>query len=106
MAHSDSEGETIDDLEFETRITDGDAEEENDIDEDLLGALDNSVDEATEADEVCRSFECVLLEASAYTGLSFGRLRRRRRRRRRVRASHRGPSRCRDLSVIRPRHSR
>jgi transcriptional activator SPT8 len=51
MAHSDSEGETIDDLEFDAR-TDGDAEEENDIDEDLLGALDNGVDEATEADEV------------------------------------------------------
>lgn len=51
MAHSDSEGETIDDLEFDTRTTDGDAEEENDIDEDLLGALDNGVDEATEADE-------------------------------------------------------
>jgi transcriptional activator SPT8 len=52
MAHSDSEGETIDDLEFDARTTDGDAEEENDIDEDLLGALDNGVDEATEADEV------------------------------------------------------
>jgi transcriptional activator SPT8 len=52
MAHSDSEGETIDDLEFDTRTTDGDAEEENDIDEDLLGALDNGVDEATEVDEV------------------------------------------------------
>jgi hypothetical protein len=53
MAHSDSEGETIDDLEFETRSIDADAEEENDVDEDLLGALDNGVDEATEADEVC-----------------------------------------------------
>ncbi|KAG0707686.1 WD40 repeat-like protein [Suillus ampliporus] len=51
MAHSDSEGETIDDLEFETRTTDADAEEENDIDEDLLGALENGVDDATEADE-------------------------------------------------------
>ncbi|KAG1756701.1 WD40 repeat-like protein [Suillus paluster] len=51
MAHSDSEGETIDDLEFETRTTDADAEEENDIDEDLLGALENGVDEATDADE-------------------------------------------------------
>lgn len=53
MAHSDSEGETIDDLEFETRSIDADAEEENDVDEDLLGALDNGVDEATGADEVC-----------------------------------------------------
>jgi hypothetical protein len=51
MAHSDSEGETIDDLEFDAR-TDGDVEEENYFDEDLLGALDNGVDEATEADEV------------------------------------------------------
>jgi len=61
MAHSDSEGETIDDLEFETRTSDADAEEENDIDEDLLGALDNGVDEATEVDEVCMTSECLLL---------------------------------------------
>ena len=53
MAHSDSEGEIIDDLE--SRTTDADAEEENDIDEDLLGALENGVDEATEVDEVCDS---------------------------------------------------
>jgi transcriptional activator SPT8 len=53
MAQSDSEGETIDELDFEAGATDADAEEENDIDEDLLGALDNGVDEATEVDEVC-----------------------------------------------------
>ncbi|KAG1905805.1 WD40 repeat-like protein [Suillus fuscotomentosus] len=43
MAHSDSEGETIDDLEFDTRTTDGDAEEENDIDEDLLAIHPNYI---------------------------------------------------------------
>lgn len=52
MAHSDSEGETIDDLEFETRTTDADGEEDNEIDEDLLGALENGVEDASEVEEV------------------------------------------------------
>ncbi|KIJ69288.1 hypothetical protein HYDPIDRAFT_105887 [Hydnomerulius pinastri MD-312] len=52
MAHSDSEGETIDDLEFD-RTTDADADEdvEIEIDEDLLGDLDAGVDDVTEADD-------------------------------------------------------
>ncbi|KAG6331698.1 hypothetical protein ID866_7389, partial [Astraeus odoratus] len=49
MAHSDSEGETIDDLEFETRTTDADGDDE--IDEDLLGALENGVEDASEMDD-------------------------------------------------------
>lgn len=51
MAHSDSEGETIDDLEFETRTTDADGDEDNEIDEDLLGAIENGVEDASEAEE-------------------------------------------------------
>ncbi|KAI6045758.1 WD40 repeat-like protein [Pisolithus marmoratus] len=51
MAHSDSEGETIDDLEFETRTTDADGDEDNEIDEDLLGALEHGVEDASEAEE-------------------------------------------------------
>lgn len=51
MAHSDSEGETIDDLEFETHTTDADGDEDNEIDEDLLGALENGVEDASEAEE-------------------------------------------------------
>ncbi|KAH7913716.1 WD40 repeat-like protein [Hygrophoropsis aurantiaca] len=51
MPHSDSEGETIDDLEEDTRTTDADGDEDNDLDEDLL-ALENGIaDDATEADE-------------------------------------------------------
>ncbi|KIM58865.1 hypothetical protein SCLCIDRAFT_1218211 [Scleroderma citrinum Foug A] len=48
MAHSDSEG---DDLEFETRTTDADGEEDNEIDEDLLGALEDGVEDASEVEE-------------------------------------------------------
>lgn len=53
MAHSDSEGETIDDLEFDG-TTDGEGDEDNDneIDEALLGALEAGVDDVTEADDV------------------------------------------------------
>ena len=53
MVHSDSEGETIDDLEFDG-TTDGEGEEDNDneIDEALLGALEAGVDDVTEADDV------------------------------------------------------
>ena len=54
MAHSDSEGETIDDLDFEARTTDADGEEDNEIDEDLLGALENGVEDASEVEEVGR----------------------------------------------------
>ncbi|KAF9227669.1 WD40 repeat-like protein [Gyrodon lividus] len=56
MVHSDSEGETIDDLEFDgTTDGDGDDENENEIDEDLLGALEAGVDDVTEADDDSRS---------------------------------------------------
>ena len=53
MPHSDSEGETIDDLEFDG-TTDGEGDEDNDneIDEALLGALEAGVDDVTEADDV------------------------------------------------------
>lgn len=53
MAHSDSEGETIDDLEFDG-TTDGEGDEDNDneIDEALLGALEAGVDDVTEGDDV------------------------------------------------------
>ncbi|KAF8559783.1 WD40 repeat-like protein [Imleria badia] len=56
MAHSDSEGETIDDLEFDgTTDGEGDEDNENDIDEALLGALEAGVDDVTEADDESRS---------------------------------------------------
>ncbi|KAG8217725.1 hypothetical protein J3R82DRAFT_5884 [Butyriboletus roseoflavus] len=56
MAHSDSEGETIDDLEFDG-TTDGEGDEDNDneIDEALLGALEAGVDDVTEGDDESRS---------------------------------------------------
>ncbi|KAN0077083.1 WD40-repeat-containing domain protein [Tylopilus felleus] len=56
MAHSESEGETIDDLEFDG-TTDGEGDEDNDneIDEALLGALEAGVDDVTEVDDESRS---------------------------------------------------
>ncbi|KAG9318684.1 WD40-repeat-containing domain protein [Chiua virens] len=56
MAHSDSEGETIDDLEFDG-TTDGEGEDdnENEIDEALLGALEAGVDDVTEVDDESHS---------------------------------------------------
>ncbi|KAH7889346.1 WD40 repeat-like protein [Phlebopus sp. FC_14] len=50
MAHSDSEGETIDDLDFDG-TSDADGDEDIEIDEDLLGALENGVDDVTEVDD-------------------------------------------------------
>ncbi|KAI9571332.1 WD40-repeat-containing domain protein [Boletus coccyginus] len=56
MAHSESEGETIDDLEFDG-TTDGEGDEDNngEIDEALLGALEAGVDDVTEGDDESRS---------------------------------------------------
>jgi hypothetical protein len=61
MAPSDSEGDEIDDLEFENGTSDADGDEEEG-DEEVLDALDNDPDDATEGDEVCSigSF-CTLL---------------------------------------------
>lgn len=52
MAHSESEGDEIDDLEFENGTSDADGEEEE-VDEEVLDALDNDPDDATEGDDVC-----------------------------------------------------
>lgn len=70
MAHSDSEDETIDGL-FEA--TDAEGEEDNEIDEDLLGALENGVEDASEVDEVGRSQSGVMLFIEL-TGLPDGRV--------------------------------
>jgi transcriptional activator SPT8 len=52
-AHSESEGETIDDLEYDGSTDgDGDEDNDNDIDEELLGALEAGVDDVTEVDDV------------------------------------------------------
>lgn len=51
MAHSDSEGDEVDDLEFENGTSDADGEE--DADEDILDALDNDAEDVTEGDDVC-----------------------------------------------------
>lgn len=55
MAHSDSEDEALDDAEFD-RTTEGD----EDVDEDILDALEGDLaaaEEGTEGEDVC----CILL---------------------------------------------
>jgi hypothetical protein len=53
---SDSEGDEIDDLEFENGTSDADGEEEE-ADEEVLDALDNDPDDATEGDDaVCSAW--------------------------------------------------
>ncbi|KAF8844476.1 WD40 repeat-like protein [Paxillus ammoniavirescens] len=55
-AHSESEGETIDDIEYDGSTDgDGDEDNDNDIDEELLGALEAGVDDVTEVDDDSRS---------------------------------------------------
>lgn len=50
MAPSESDGDEIDDLEFENGTSDAEGEEEE-VDEEVLDALDP--DDATEGDDVC-----------------------------------------------------
>ena len=62
MAHSDSEEEAADDLEFD-RTTDADGDEDVEIDDDILDTIegDAGVDDATEGDEVRRRLEILRL---------------------------------------------
>jgi hypothetical protein len=62
MAPSESEGDEIDDLEFENGTSDAEGDEEE-ADEEVLEALDNDPDDATEGDDVCsvRSFLRLLI---------------------------------------------
>lgn len=52
MAHSDSDGDEMEDLEFENGTSEADGDEEAEVDDEILDALDNDPDDATEADEV------------------------------------------------------
>lgn len=52
MAHSDSEGDEIDDLEFENGTSEAEQDEDAEADDDTLDPLDNDVDDATEGDDV------------------------------------------------------
>jgi transcriptional activator SPT8 len=52
MAPSESEGDEIDDIEFENGTSDADGDEEE-ADEEVLDTLDNDLDDATEGDDVC-----------------------------------------------------
>ena len=104
MAHSDSEGETIDDLEFDgTTDGEGDEDNENDIDEALLGALEAGVDDVTEADDVRATQPSFfaqlrfLSQGVAFRGLGRGR------RRGRVRAVYRADDRHGPGAVFTPR---
>jgi hypothetical protein len=53
VAHSDSEDEAVDDLEFD-RTTEADADEDADVDDDILDPMegDAAAEDATEGDEV------------------------------------------------------
>lgn len=51
MAHSDSEGDEMEDLEFENG-TSADGDEEAEVDDEILDSLDNDPDDVTEGDEV------------------------------------------------------
>lgn len=63
MAHSDSDGEEIDDLEFENGTSDADGEDDAEVDDDIL---DNDADDVTEGDDVCYCSYSTL-----FTGLTF-----------------------------------
>lgn len=52
MAHSDSEGDEIGDLEFENGTSEADGDEEAEADDEILDALENEADDATEGDDV------------------------------------------------------
>lgn len=75
MAHSDSEAETIDELEFDG-TTDGEGDEDNDIDIDeaLLGALEAGVDDVTEGDDVRAGTYLSLCPGSCSRSLSRNRV--------------------------------
>lgn len=51
MAASESDGDEVDDLEFENGTSDADGEEE--ADEEIPDALENDPDDVTEGDDVC-----------------------------------------------------
>ncbi|KAF7967086.1 hypothetical protein HWV62_35885, partial [Athelia sp. TMB] len=51
MPHSDSEGEEIDDLEFDAGTSEAEQDEDAEADEDAIDPLDNDADDASEGDD-------------------------------------------------------
>lgn len=74
MPHSDSEGEEIDDLEFDAGTSEAEQDEDAEADEDTIDPLDNDADDASEGDDVCSYPSFCLTFNFHHPGFSLRRL--------------------------------